>query len=814
MHTSEVGPPDNALPAVLVGRIVTASVDGSFPSLGVEIRSVEGDGLLAEGSTTGSGAFVIEIPAEVSGRRVKVRLLDANGSTLETVCTEADSRVVHLRVSRETLSDAAPVGQMVSLLPPAQEVQLRGRIDSLIAVSELPEASRSVYDSVVRSVRWLDDLIPDAELALAGNEASALRLRCTLLPLGEDARARGGDGNIAPLLTAPLPTRAAVAVLASAAVWSADDLAGAQVMLEALSGAMVPRHWIELLLDEHLEARSMRFLMSGPGGFEGFDRDFGSGPAGGEVPNIKIPGTGVIPGVKGPPSLEGLGKKKPRVVFDPLVPGGVRHETPIHQITCIERAIVAAARARELAPRWRITDLSNRVACPGSDLTLFGTGFSNGGSVFFAGSGGNVEAQNVSLWTDTKITVEVPADARPGPILLSIFAATVPSCGTGGFPAFRLGGSDVAFVGGIPEIKGLNVTAPNSWSSIVPPNTDASIWVSTSFGEGIIVNVDVMQDATTIHSFPVRPGGDHTLTFRTLAAAPAQFEVVATVRSWCGNSQRRVTLTVGNEPHLKIRGIELIQAVQSPDPLQPGAGSTQVRLVARKRTAVRVYVESGLPPSSSYGLGPGEIPITGTANLFGTFGGIYGIQRLSTHFSPPTARPTAERSNAIEFELPAEKLDGNIRVEVTVRPDPVLQSPVDFAAAKATITATFERRGQLVLVPILIRDDLHPWPKTITPTIGDWRATLVGARDRFPLDEDGFIEAVAPGLPVPFGTKNEDENHDLTTKPGWYDLLDDIDELCREYYDPERQIIWAAVTPQEPEPGFYGLRGTSCRRPS
>lgn len=809
MDFSEVLRTDDAAPpAVLVGRILTAPAEGPLPTLGVEIHSAEGGNLLAVGNTLRSGSFVIEIPAESVGATVVVSLVDAEGTTLKTVRAEADSRVVHLRVPRQTLSDAQPVPvdrPVISLLPRVQEVQLRARIDSLIASDELPESSRSVYDTAVGSVRWLEDLVPDAELTLAGNEDSALRLRRTLLPLGENARARGGDGNIVPLLTAPPSARAAVAILASAALWSADDFDEAQVMLEGLSDAVTPRHWIELLLDEQLQAPSMRFLMSGPAGFGGFDRDFGSGPAGGEVPNIKVPSTGVIPGLKGPPSLEGLLNKKPKIVFDPLVPGGLRPDTPVLQRTCVEWAIDAAAKASALAPRWRITDLSNRVACPGSELTLFGEGFSIRGSVFFTGSDGEVEAQNVSLWTATKITVEVPAEARPGPIRLSILATTIASCGAGRFPVFRRGGSDVEFVGGIPEVKGLGVISGTSWSSIVAPNTDALIWVSTSSGEGIIVNVDVKQAGTTIRSFAALPGGDHTLIFRTPASASAiQLEVVATVLSWCGNSQRRVTLTVGHEPHLRIRGIELVQAIQSPDPLQPGAGSTAVRLVAQKRTAVRVYVESGLPPAGSYGLGPGEIPITGTANLFGTFGGVYGIQRLSTQLSPAAARPAATRDNAIEFELPWEMLDGDIRVEVTVRPNPVLPLPVDFAASKASISATFVRRGQQVLVPILIRDDLHPPPKTTTPTIDDWRATLVGAKDRLPLAEDGFIEAVAPGLPVPLGTKR-----DLTMESEWQKLLDDIDELCREYYNPTREIIWAAITPPSPEPEFYGLRGIS-----
>lgn len=786
---------------IYVGRVLARGTASSFPVLKLEMRGVD-NSVLGHGYTGPRGDFAVELRADCADCEIHFRLLDRRAEILAEGRSSVDEPLL-LRLPPEAILSAESVPREergLTLLPRSELHQLRYRIESLVSSGELSSSSLPLLNRVEESLQWFEDLLVYAELALAGNDDAAARLRYSLVPLGISARSTGYRDELTSLLAAPQAGRAAVTVLSTAALWASEDSAQAQLMLDGLAAGIWQRHWLQLLFDDvdGIPAAT-RVLMSAPQGFDSFDGGLDFGPSGGLGPDIHIPGR-KIPGIPiGPPSLEGWKKGPPRVVFDPFVPGGARLETPVRVVTCVERTLAEASRIRQNAPRWNITSLSNRFACHGAELTLFGSGFgSSGGTVAFTGAQGLVEAQVLS-WTDTAVTVEVPDEAAPGAITLHILEANVKMCDAGLWPVFRLGTDATVFVGGTPLISGLFVSTAGSWSSIIAPDTNVQIDVSTSTGDGIVLTVEVFRDGAVWRRFQNLKGGSHSLAIHTPAtSSPIEFEVVATVANFCGTSERRLTFTVGRLPQLHIRGVELVQTVQSPDPTTSG-GSTDVRLVARKRTLVRVYVESGVAPPFSWGDAPGEVPITGTVNIFTPTGPVYGIAPIARLFQPPAARTAAARDNALEFELPWDKLVGNIKVDVTVRAWNGLPSASDIAASTASLTRVFEpRRAQVVVIRMVLRDEVHPTLSTPTPE--GWRADFLRAKGLYPVAEDAFIEAIAPGLEV-IATGDRD----LNTEEGWNDQLEELDEIASEYWDPEYRIIWAAAVPDGPGYRYNGI---------
>jgi hypothetical protein len=256
-----------------------------------------------------------------------------------------------------------------------------------------------------------------------------------------------------------------------------------------------------------------------------------------------------------------------------------------------------------------------------------------------------------------------------------------------------------------------------------------------------------------------------------------------------------VKVRLRKKPALKIRGMELIQAIQRPDPLVPPTPTVggPVRLAARRRTVLRVYVESGLTGGFVYGGKPNEMQITGTVDLAVSVGagqtGIAPIGGLS--FAKVTA--SRDDSQTLEFELPWERLDGGAHLTVTVRPANSNWGSGAGYEATSTMTAQFHPRTHLTLVRLRV----HDGKKNLTePSIAWWQADMIGARDRFPVAEDKFIEAIAPGFDVITTTRNLDDKAD------WEELIDDVDDIADGFKDYGQ--IWVALTPTA---ASYSLNG-------
>lgn len=158
-----------------------------------------------------------------------------------------------------------------------------------------------------------------------------------------------------------------------------------------------------------------------------------------------------------------------------------------------------------------------------------------------------------------------------------------------------------------------------------------------------------------------------------------------------------------------------------------------------------------------------------------------------------TASTTATRLTALEFEVPWTMCSGTQPISVTVRPSSAAPGLSGYTASR-TMTASFDPQSALRLIRMRVRDDHYGLP---APSPADWATSAQGARERFPVAEDGIIVATAPGWEE-FGT-----DRDLNAKDGWEDLLDDIDDIADDFTDIGQ--VWTATVPNSDAYKLNGL---------
>jgi hypothetical protein len=91
------------------------------------------------------------------------------------------------------------------------------------------------------------------------------------------------------------------------------------------------------------------------------------------------------------------------------------------------------------------------------------------------------------------------------------------------------------------------------------------------------------------------------------------------------------------------------------------------------------------------------------------------------------------------------------------------------------------------MVRVRLQDDSRGLP---APGDNDFDRTADGAQSLFPLPEDGFEFHWMPGQQV------ISINHDLKTKDGWINVLEDLDDLAEDTANAWG-MVWAGVLPAE-----------------
>jgi hypothetical protein len=283
----------------------------------------------------------------------------------------------------------------------------------------------------------------------------------------------------------------------------------------------------------------------------------------------------------------------------------------------------------------------------------------------------------------------------------------------------------------------------------------------------------------------------------------AVYELSAT--NTCSTVSRNVYVHLRENPTLKILGIELIQVIQRFNLSSPSQNNS-VRLRDRKRTIARLYIDSGISNGFDNGFGPNNQPfVTGSVAVFQQMAGRSFDAGPPLNVGgtvvaqPPNNIDRNDITHTLNFELPMQQLVGNIRIEAKVW---VRDHESDVGSGwhgQFTYTGIhFHLSGRQILVRILVRDNHHLLSPAIKnpPDVLEYNISLRGARARMPISEDGFVIHLAPG----FETINC--NHDLRTKKGWNDLLDDIDDIAGEFEDLGQ--IWTAISAND-RPGSTAI---------
>jgi hypothetical protein len=288
------------------------------------------------------------------------------------------------------------------------------------------------------------------------------------------------------------------------------------------------------------------------------------------------------------------------------------------------------------------------------------------------------------------------------------------------------------------------------------------------------------------------------------------------VGNQCGNDSRTVSVHLRKVPDIKIVGVELIQAIQRFDLNRPMRNNSVI-LRGRKRTIARLYIDSGITDGfdNSGGSGPNtQGNVTGSVVVYSD------NARNGIDSGPPlnavgsvVARPRLEINRSdltqtLNFELPWGALVKDVRIVATVWVDGHQNDiGTGWFDRNDSTNVRFIRGGINKIYHIRIRDDsghLPPANVLNPPSMFDIYRSLIGAHYRMPVTEDGFQVYLLPGVRV-IGSRK-----DLTTKRGWEDLLNDLEDIA-DTFDINGGILTAMV----PNDDEYALNGiaTSGQRP-
>ena len=836
-------------PTRILGKI--EGCDFPLPSLSVKIIHPKNAVVLAEVTSNPQGyfAFILDAyadpPFDELEFTLEIRLVDGSGSILHAAPLELKlGQAVEVAIpcvfsSPDDLVAVPLTVPAENLLNPAHTDRLLRDIHQLVESGDLKADFEAQAEGLVSGLMQVDDLLPDARAAMAGNSDAANRLRFVLTQLGQ---AYGRQARDAAVLFAGAPFDAnqadglanieALETLVFGSVWAAETSFEAQTMLDGLVGLINGLPLLEQLDGAVRSARQdstgqhLRSIRLAADTLLPFARL--QAPLHAQLPQLPAAERigALLPGLgRGPLPLPGPGGGlpipnkpcSPPFHIDPHISSNdSRLEFPI--ISMHKDCDRANRLAFELLPvlkgqipPYHIQSISDPLACPGSLITLKGTNFGSAGKVLFPAGNRDPHKHSVQprsvtaqFWSGSEIRVVVPDWAAPGSISLEIYERTVHGC-TNFFQLFRPGNA-IPFSGGVPEIYALTVNG-RSDPQVVEPGSPLRLGYQVSPGETVRVSLDFIDENGVSNNLVTGgPGGtrEFTLTAPNVTT-PTELRLVARASNHCGGDETlERSFWVAARPNLAILGVEFTQAVQFFAVDNPASMlNNSLPLVARRRTIARVYVDSGLTSGFTYGTTPNEIPgVSGKLKLWKNGQLLAEISPINT-VTAPEKKPTAtgkkvfarnaaaiqkgDATHSLNFELPWNLLTGWVETEVEVSvPNPFGARWGNWSHRFTGTRVQFQPRRSLrvAVVPVTVRGSA---PGSISG--------LEGIADRYPLAEDGIELKFFP--PVA-------SERDLTAVGEWYELWNDIGELSESWehsYD-----VLVGIVPQD---DTYALNGTA-----
>lgn len=447
---------------------------------------------------------------------------------------------------------------------------------------------------------------------------------------------------------------------------------------------------------------------------------------------------------------------------DPVLPDWVDRLDRLREGACWAGVIGAVAAlgkygaARSTSDANGITSLSSKKVCPGAVLDILGSGFGAtqpaGVSVYLPDRSGGCRPATVRSWSAGKISVDVPAGIGPGCV-----GFVRDTGGTfGGLQ--QVTGELTACVGAVGEIWGRGFSKVSGPIVSCPPCLPggpnridvAGLPIIHQFafspdhvqpgGRPVLSwNVENADDVSIVvyPSFPPPPGvstsapSSGTLTIPPVTGTvPITVPWQLTAKNGCGSVSATAQYSMTEDPQLSVTAIEVVQSVQRSD--------NSVRLTALRRTAVRVYVSSGITDGFDRGLGPNKVRGV-TASLFAENLDTGAVRDCGAPWNPNRIVSLGSNRDMLDdsfnFDVPVAACTGRVRFRAVVQmPGPVGSPPVSWATG--SVDVEFTPKSAQELLPWIFTD---PLSTAATPTLTDFFDNLTGPARRQPFPEAGFI---------------------------------------------------------------------------
>jgi hypothetical protein len=494
-----------------------------------------------------------------------------------------------------------------------------------------------------------------------------------------------------------------------------------------------------------------------PGGQYPLPDDGGQWPWPGpdDGPDITWPPGGPIPdGPGSPPGSPPLpGGGPPPIEFDPCS----FVDDPCNQLALRPLGLPESAWAHT------VLAVTPSKACAGEQVVISGGPFgaAQPADVTMMIGDQQIPTANIVSWTDSAITFTVPLGTHSGCVgFRSVasesarYAAFVQLSKQQGILNVCFGSPDtpiVPYVAGTPPCTGVNFfsgTVPEIAFFHINGGTD----VVVQPGEPLVLTWDVLNTDSILITLDHPAGPQYgnnppgtTLTLPGITATePVDHVYYFHASNRCGRATVTATIRVRRIPSLKVVGMEVVQAIQHFN-VAGAPTNNDVRLVARRRTIVRVYVDSGLTDFTYLYGTPNALPITGELKMWAN--PVTAIAPTAPSFGPTYALPTAaidrdKDYHSLNFVVPWDKVAGAPHFSVRVWATGQFKSDPAWSTNGSLPAITFHPRRKLKLAFLFISNTFTgapaPGPVDIGPNINH-------ILDRYPLAEDGIEISVVPG---------------------------------------------------------------------
>jgi hypothetical protein len=451
--------------------------------------------------------------------------------------------------------------------------------------------------------------------------------------------------------------------------------------------------------------------------------------------------------------------------------------------------------------------------CGNREMTLSGTFPTTQPAdvaVYVPTLGGGCRAATVERWSDVAVTVRSPEDIAPGCVgFVKLTGAYFGPQNVTGELTACVGAAAQAWARGFDRVQTPPVSCPpclpqgenriqagakpivyrfRFTPDLVEPGGRPTLEWNVSNASD--VQITRLGGPPLALPTPVPLSGMATLA-PVVGLTPVTGQYRLTATNGCGVTTADAEFSMRRTPLLSITGIEVVQAIQTP--------TNTVRLAANRRTAVRVFVDSGISDGFDFGTGLGPNRVDGlvamlTAENLDT-GAVFdcGSPWPGTHQAGPALNRDVLRES-INFDVPLAACMGNVDFRVTVMlPGPTGTAPT--SVASGSVQVTFKTLSSQMFLPFLVTDPSSTSPP---PTMADLFVCLTGPAELHPFPENGFT--LNPALAYSLSGVQS-----LTTKDSWNWVLMSIQTNTFLFASQPVGGVRIAIVPNDPSYAWDGL---------